>query len=200
MRGSVCTDYYETVRLWVIRFGSGWLWCFCSCVMTAVCFRCLRRCSVCSWALCRHCVSLRSCVKSNNWKDTCCKHSCTIFHYQNKLPNVVLSTIHWFPFLFLSLADFGFARYLQGNTMAATLCGSPMYMVSVWLQDFHVLYYPNVQESRAAWLWKKSNWNFDLNVILKSGMILGHFVRQHKLHITISKKANIMFILKNICS
>uniref|UniRef100_W5JYH4 non-specific serine/threonine protein kinase n=1 Tax=Astyanax mexicanus TaxID=7994 RepID=W5JYH4_ASTMX len=24
--------------------------------------------------------------------------------------------------------DFGFARYLQGNTMAATLCGSPMYM------------------------------------------------------------------------
>ncbi|KAI4885584.1 hypothetical protein NFI96_026783, partial [Prochilodus magdalenae] len=26
------------------------------------------------------------------------------------------------------LADFGFARYLQGNTMAATLCGSPMYM------------------------------------------------------------------------
>ena len=27
-------------------------------------------------------------------------------------------------------ADFGFARYLQANTMAATLCGSPMYMVS----------------------------------------------------------------------
>ncbi|XP_063051443.1 serine/threonine-protein kinase ULK1a [Engraulis encrasicolus] len=28
----------------------------------------------------------------------------------------------------LKIADFGFARYLQGNTMAATLCGSPMYM------------------------------------------------------------------------
>lgn len=27
-------------------------------------------------------------------------------------------------------ADFGFARYLQSNMMAATLCGSPMYMVS----------------------------------------------------------------------
>ncbi|MGH0166195.1 UNVERIFIED_CONTAM: hypothetical protein FKN15_050507 [Acipenser sinensis] len=25
-------------------------------------------------------------------------------------------------------ADFGFARYLQNNMMAATLCGSPMYM------------------------------------------------------------------------
>lgn len=29
-------------------------------------------------------------------------------------------------------ADFGFARYLQSNMMAATLCGSPMYMVSVF--------------------------------------------------------------------
>lgn len=34
------------------------------------------------------------------------------------------------------LADFGFARYLQGNTMAATLCGSPMYMVSVPFSSF----------------------------------------------------------------
>uniref|UniRef100_A0A8C2F3M4 Unc-51 like autophagy activating kinase 1a n=1 Tax=Cyprinus carpio TaxID=7962 RepID=A0A8C2F3M4_CYPCA len=30
----------------------------------------------------------------------------------------------------IKLADFGFARYLQGNTMAATLCGSPMYMAN----------------------------------------------------------------------
>ena len=29
------------------------------------------------------------------------------------------------------LADFGFARHLQTDGMAATLCGSPMYMVSV---------------------------------------------------------------------
>lgn len=31
-----------------------------------------------------------------------------------------------------SAADFGFARYLQSNMMAATLCGSPMYMVSTF--------------------------------------------------------------------
>ena len=30
---------------------------------------------------------------------------------------------------FLFLADFGFARFLHGEMMAATLCGSPMYMV-----------------------------------------------------------------------
>ena len=30
----------------------------------------------------------------------------------------------------LFVADFGFARHLQNNMMAATLCGSPMYMVS----------------------------------------------------------------------
>lgn len=28
-------------------------------------------------------------------------------------------------------ADFGFARFLQEGNMAATLCGSPMYMVSI---------------------------------------------------------------------
>lgn len=39
--------------------------------------------------------------------------------------------------LFLFVADFGFARYLQNNMMAATLCGSPMYMVSViFVEDF----------------------------------------------------------------
>lgn len=37
---------------------------------------------------------------------------------------------HAFFFSFSVLADFGFARYLQSNMMAATLCGSPMYMVS----------------------------------------------------------------------
>jgi len=30
---------------------------------------------------------------------------------------------------FLYLADFGFARFLHGEMMAMTLCGSPMYMV-----------------------------------------------------------------------
>ena len=28
----------------------------------------------------------------------------------------------------LKIADFGFARFLQDGVMAATLCGSPMYM------------------------------------------------------------------------
>ena len=28
-----------------------------------------------------------------------------------------------------AVADFGFARYLTGADMAATLCGSPLYMV-----------------------------------------------------------------------
>ena len=31
----------------------------------------------------------------------------------------------------LKIADFGFARFLQDGVMAATLCGSPMYMVSL---------------------------------------------------------------------
>lgn len=29
------------------------------------------------------------------------------------------------------VADFGFARFLQDGVMAATLCGSPMYMVRI---------------------------------------------------------------------
>lgn len=31
------------------------------------------------------------------------------------------------------LADFGFARFLADGHMAATLCGSPMYMVKIKL-------------------------------------------------------------------
>ena len=34
-------------------------------------------------------------------------------------------------FSFHTLADFGFARFLHGDMMAATLCGSPMYMVRI---------------------------------------------------------------------
>lgn len=29
----------------------------------------------------------------------------------------------------IKIADFGFARYLQTEDLAATLCGSPLYMV-----------------------------------------------------------------------
>ena len=43
---------------------------------------------------------------------------------------------HWLSFISLKLissilADFGFARFLQDGVMAATLCGSPMYMVII---------------------------------------------------------------------
>lgn len=35
-------------------------------------------------------------------------------------------------YYFIFLADFGFARFLQDGVMAATLCGSPMYMVNAF--------------------------------------------------------------------
>ena len=38
----------------------------------------------------------------------------------------------------LKIADFGFARFLQDGVMAATLCGSPMYMVSFIFNTFKV--------------------------------------------------------------
>ncbi|POI35607.1 hypothetical protein CIB84_000641 [Bambusicola thoracicus] len=41
------------------------------------------------------------------------------------------------PPLFLFIADFGFARYLQNNMMAATLCGSPMYMAPEVIMSQH---------------------------------------------------------------
>uniref|UniRef100_A0A8C1MX26 non-specific serine/threonine protein kinase n=1 Tax=Cyprinus carpio TaxID=7962 RepID=A0A8C1MX26_CYPCA len=42
----------------------------------------------------------------------------------------------------IKIADFGFARYLQNNMMAATLCGSPMYMASS-PQDLRLFYEKN---------------------------------------------------------
>ena len=56
------------------------------------------------------------------------------------LPFLFLCPVHLPPFFAPSFlfpshhfslpADFGFARYLTGTDMAATLCGSPLYMVS----------------------------------------------------------------------
>uniref|UniRef100_A0A8C4INQ9 non-specific serine/threonine protein kinase n=1 Tax=Dicentrarchus labrax TaxID=13489 RepID=A0A8C4INQ9_DICLA len=37
----------------------------------------------------------------------------------------------------IKIADFGFARHLQTNTMAATLCGSPMYMAPEVIMSQH---------------------------------------------------------------
>lgn len=45
----------------------------------------------------------------------------------------------------LKIADFGFARFLQDGNMAATLCGSPMYMVNI-VRSLHLdLAMPHVQ-------------------------------------------------------
>ncbi|KAK2847529.1 hypothetical protein Q5P01_010528 [Channa striata] len=59
-------------------------------------------------------------------------HSKGIIHRDLKPQNILLSyagrkksTISG---IRIKIADFGFARYLQSNMMAATLCGSPMYM------------------------------------------------------------------------
>lgn len=65
----------------------------------------------------------------------------TLFVYQasSRLPTIAVCVTSnnntpctdWLVSCFCPAADFGFARYLQSNMMAATLCGSPMYMVSV---------------------------------------------------------------------
>ncbi|NXR02127.1 ULK2 kinase, partial [Sagittarius serpentarius] len=54
-------------------------------------------------------------------------HSKGIIHRDLKPQNILLSYASRRK---SSVTDFGFARYLHSNMMAATLCGSPMYMVS----------------------------------------------------------------------
>lgn len=66
-----------------------------------------------------------------------CRWSC--IHFLRQIlthPPFVLFhlPLHIYTTLFLFSADFGFARYLQNNMMAATLCGSPMYMVSTFIR------------------------------------------------------------------
>ncbi|XP_069817111.1 serine/threonine-protein kinase ULK1 [Dendropsophus ebraccatus] len=68
-------------------------------------------------------------------------HSKGIIHRDLKPQNILLSckggrrsnpnNIH------IKIADFGFARYLQNNMMAATLCGSPMYMAPEVIMSQH---------------------------------------------------------------
>ena len=40
----------------------------------------------------------------------------------------------------LKIADFGFARFLNEEDMAATLCGSPIYMVSYIFKEIGSLH------------------------------------------------------------
>ncbi|XP_044296813.1 serine/threonine-protein kinase ULK1 isoform X6 [Varanus komodoensis] len=68
-------------------------------------------------------------------------HSKGIIHRDLKPQNILLS----FPGgkksnpsnIRIKIADFGFARYLQSNMMAATLCGSPMYMAPEVIMSQH---------------------------------------------------------------
>lgn len=61
-----------------------------------------------------------------------------IVHRDLKPQNILLAHNYGktFPLpskIILKIADFGFARFLQDGNMAATLCGSPMYMVNWWI-------------------------------------------------------------------
>ncbi|XP_059850579.1 serine/threonine-protein kinase ULK1 isoform X2 [Hypanus sabinus] len=59
-------------------------------------------------------------------------HSKGVIHRDLKPQNILLSHIGGRKSnpnnIRIKIADFGFARYLQSNMLAATLCGSPMYM------------------------------------------------------------------------
>ncbi|MEQ2264849.1 Serine/threonine-protein kinase ulk2, partial [Xenotaenia resolanae] len=59
-------------------------------------------------------------------------HSKGIIHRDLKPQNILLSYVGRkksnISGIRIKIADFGFARYLQSNMMAVTLCGSPMYM------------------------------------------------------------------------
>nr|CAB3267501.1 serine/threonine-protein kinase ULK1-like [Phallusia mammillata] len=67
-------------------------------------------------------------------------HSKGILHRDLKPQNLLLSYKSQKPQpheITVKIADFGFARYLQSNMMAATLCGSPMYMAPEVITSQH---------------------------------------------------------------
>ncbi|XP_007904392.1 serine/threonine-protein kinase ULK2 isoform X2 [Callorhinchus milii] len=68
-------------------------------------------------------------------------HSKGIIHRDLKPQNILLSNISRKKSnvngIRVKIADFGFARYLQSNMMAATLCGSPMYMAPEVIMSQH---------------------------------------------------------------
>ncbi|XP_021031223.1 serine/threonine-protein kinase ULK2 isoform X2 [Mus caroli] len=73
-------------------------------------------------------------------------HSKGIIHRDLKPQNILLSYAtrrkSSVSGIRIKIADFGFARYLHSNTMAATLCGSPMYMANS-PQDLRMFYEKN---------------------------------------------------------
>uniref|UniRef100_A0A670JTJ2 non-specific serine/threonine protein kinase n=1 Tax=Podarcis muralis TaxID=64176 RepID=A0A670JTJ2_PODMU len=68
-------------------------------------------------------------------------HSKGIIHRDLKPQNILLSFVGGKKSnpnnIRIKIADFGFARYLQSNMMAATLCGSPMYMAPEVIMSQH---------------------------------------------------------------
>ncbi|XP_060641624.2 serine/threonine-protein kinase ULK1 isoform X2 [Anolis sagrei] len=68
-------------------------------------------------------------------------HSKGIIHRDLKPQNILLSFVEGKKSnpnnIRIKIADFGFARYLQNNMMAATLCGSPMYMAPEVIMSQH---------------------------------------------------------------
>ncbi|XP_028564777.2 serine/threonine-protein kinase ULK2 isoform X1 [Podarcis muralis] len=68
-------------------------------------------------------------------------HSKGIIHRDLKPQNILLSYANRrksnISGIRIKIADFGFARYLQSNMMAATLCGSPMYMAPEVIMSQH---------------------------------------------------------------
>ncbi|KAM4702341.1 serine/threonine-protein kinase ULK2 isoform 1-T1 [Discoglossus pictus] len=68
-------------------------------------------------------------------------HSKGIIHRDLKPQNILLSYASRkksaFSGIRIKIADFGFARYLHSNMMAATLCGSPMYMAPEVIMSQH---------------------------------------------------------------
>uniref|UniRef100_A0A8D0BR47 non-specific serine/threonine protein kinase n=1 Tax=Salvator merianae TaxID=96440 RepID=A0A8D0BR47_SALMN len=68
-------------------------------------------------------------------------HSKGIIHRDLKPQNILLSFVGGKKSnpnnIRIKIADFGFARYLQNNMMAATLCGSPMYMAPEVIMSQH---------------------------------------------------------------
>lgn len=68
-------------------------------------------------------------------------HSKGIIHRDLKPQNILLSYANRrksnVSGIRIKIADFGFARYLHSNTMAATLCGSPMYMAPEVIMSQH---------------------------------------------------------------
>ncbi|XP_063098392.1 serine/threonine-protein kinase ULK2 isoform X2 [Cavia porcellus] len=73
-------------------------------------------------------------------------HSKGIIHRDLKPQNILLSYANRrkssVSGIRIKIADFGFARYLHSNMMAATLCGSPMYMANS-PQDLRMFYEKN---------------------------------------------------------